>query len=98
MGMYVLSWFPDRLGFCHLRNIYRKLPLTVTTLHGCLAKPPPDSTKLTRATPWDPPGPKARANVSVPLGHAVLRARSTSLPVLSPMPPVGPRSLFGGTA
>ncbi len=96
--MYVLSWFPDRIGFCHLRDINRKLPLTVMTLHGCLADPLLYSTKLTRATPWDPPGPKARANVSFPLGRAVSRARSTSLLVLSPMPPVGPHPPFRGTA
>ncbi len=33
----VLSWFPDRFGFCHLHDIYCKLPLAITTLHGCLA-------------------------------------------------------------
>ncbi len=42
--------------------------------------------------------PEARENVFVPLGHAVLRARITSLPVMSPTPPVGPRPPFGGTA
>ncbi len=58
--MSVLSWFPDRLGFCHLRDIYRRLPPTVTTLHGCLAKTPMDSTtKLPCKFPplGDPPIP-----------------------------------------
>ena len=47
---------------------------------------------------WEPPVPGARANVSVPLGCSVSRTHITSLPVMSPTPPMVPCLPFGGTA